>query len=110
MLQSTSIPHLARADYNLKTYCARAFACISAPELRNQLPDDIRSSDNLTNFKSKLKIFFKYRFQELVFISILFFTIVGISCKVHRAVYIRCTNVIIILSLIHAQPNTLTTL
>ena len=35
--RSTSTPNLAYADYNMKTYGAKAFA-ISAPELWNQLP------------------------------------------------------------------------
>ena len=41
----------------MKTYGARDFA-ISASELWNQLADDIRSSDNLTTFKWKLKTYF----------------------------------------------------
>ena len=44
MLRSSSTLHLARADYNMKTYGARAFA-ISVPDLWNQLPDDIRFGD-----------------------------------------------------------------
>ena len=39
---------------NFKTYGFRAFA-VSAPELWNKLPDDIRSCDNLNLFKRKLK-------------------------------------------------------
>ena len=51
----------------MKTYGARAFAT-SASELWNQLPDDIRSSDNLTTFKSKLKTYnFKYGFKNYLF-------------------------------------------
>ena len=57
MLRSSSTLLLARTDYNMKTYGARTFA-ISAPELWNQLPDDIKSIDNLTTFKSKLKTYF----------------------------------------------------
>ena len=64
MLRSSSTLLLARSDYNMKTYGARAFA-IFAPELWNQLPDDIRSIDNLTTFKSKLKTyFFKIAFKN----------------------------------------------
>ena len=37
---------------NLKSYGPRAFA-VSAPELWNKLPDDIRSCDNLNLFKRK---------------------------------------------------------
>ena len=40
--------------FNLKSYGSRAFA-VSAPELRNKLPDDIRSCDNLNLFKRKRK-------------------------------------------------------
>ena len=57
MLRSSSTLLFARSDYNMKTYGARAFA-ISTPELWNQLPDDIRSIDNLTTFKSKLKTYY----------------------------------------------------
>ena len=38
----------------VKSYGYRAFA-VSAPELWNKLPDDIRSCDNLNIFKRKLK-------------------------------------------------------
>ena len=40
MLRSSSTLLFARSDYNMKIYGDRAFA-ISAPELWNQLPDDI---------------------------------------------------------------------
>ena len=40
--------------FNMRSYGARAFA-ISALEFWNQLPNDIKSIDNLTTFKSKLK-------------------------------------------------------
>ena len=56
-LRSSSALLLAQTDYNMTTYGARAFA-ISAPELWNQLPDDIKSIDNLITFKSKLKTYF----------------------------------------------------
>ena len=56
MLRSSSTLHLDRADYNMTSYGARVFS-ISPPELWSQLPDDIRSSDNLSTFKSKLKIY-----------------------------------------------------
>ena len=57
MLRSLSPSLLARTDYNMRTYGARAFA-ISATELWNQLSDDIKSIANLTTFKSKLKTCF----------------------------------------------------
>ena len=49
----------------MKTYGAGAFA-ISTPDLWNQLPDDIRFSDNLTIFMSKLKniYFFNITFKN----------------------------------------------
>ena len=42
--------------HNLKTYGFRAFSVI-APILRNDLPIDIRSIDDVNKFKSKLKTF-----------------------------------------------------
>ena len=45
---------LTPVNFNLKSYGYRAFA-VSAPELWNKLPDDIRSCDNLNIFKRKLK-------------------------------------------------------
>ena len=41
-------------SFNLETYGSRAFS-VSAPELWNKLPDDIRSCENLSLFKHKLK-------------------------------------------------------
>ena len=50
-------------SFNLKTYGSRAFS-VSAPELWNKLPDDIRSCENLSLFKHKLKthLFKNYHF------------------------------------------------
>ena len=45
----------------LKSYGQRAFSC-AAPVLWNSLPDDIRSCNSLTVFKSKLKIFLFKRY------------------------------------------------
>ena len=42
-LQSSFMLSLNPVSFNLKTYGSRAFA-VSAPELRNKLPDDIRST------------------------------------------------------------------
>ena len=47
---------LCHVNYNLKSYGSRAFA-VSAPELWNKLPVDIRSCDNLNLFKRKLKVY-----------------------------------------------------
>ena len=53
-LRSSSTLRLTPVNFNLKSYGYRAFA-VSAPELWNKLPDDIRSCDNLNIFKRKLK-------------------------------------------------------
>ena len=45
---------LCHVSHNLKSYGSRAFA-VSAPELWNKLPIDIRNCDNLNVFKRKLK-------------------------------------------------------
>ena len=45
---------LTPVNFNQKSYGSRAFA-VSAPELWNKLPDDIRSSDDLNLFKRKLE-------------------------------------------------------
>ena len=49
---------------NLKTYGLRAFSVI-APILWNELPIDIRSTDHVNKFKSKLKTFLFKRVYEL---------------------------------------------
>ena len=53
-------------SFNLNTYGSRAFS-VSAPELWNKLPDDIRSCENLSLFKHKLKthLFKNYYFIYL---------------------------------------------
>ena len=53
-LRSSYAFRLCHVNYNLKSYGSRAFA-VSAPELWNKLPVDIRSCDNLNLFKRKLK-------------------------------------------------------
>ena len=50
-------------SYNLKTYGLRAFSVI-APILWNDLPIDIRSTDDVSKFKSTLKTFL---FERLLF-------------------------------------------
>jgi len=50
-------------NFNLKSYGYRALA-VSAPELWNKLPDDIRSCANLNPFKGKRKtLLFKNYFN-----------------------------------------------
>ena len=54
ILRSSHLLLLNPTNFHLKTYGSRAFA-VSAPELWNSLPVSIRSCDNLSSFKSKLK-------------------------------------------------------
>ena len=62
-LRSSSTLSLNPVSFNLKTYGSRAFS-VSAPELWNKLPDDIRSCENLSLFKHKLKT---YLFKNFYF-------------------------------------------
>ena len=54
ILRSSHLLLLNPTNFNLKSYGSRAFA-VSAPELWNSLPVFIRSCDNSSSFKSKLK-------------------------------------------------------
>ena len=59
--------------YNLKTYVLRAFPVIT-PILWNDLPLDIRTTDDVNKFKSKLKTFFFLReFTNYLRFFILYF-------------------------------------
>ena len=60
-LRSSGKSLLVTPKYNLKSYGQRAFSC-AAPALWNSLPDDIRSCNSLTVFKSKLKTFLFKRY------------------------------------------------
>ena len=75
LLRSSSTLSLNPVSFNLKTYGSRAFS-VSAPELWNKLPDDIRSCENLSLFKHKLKtpLFKNFYFchWEDVYICVLF--------------------------------------
>ena len=62
-LRSSSTLSLNHVSFNLKTYGSRAFS-VSAPELWNKLPDDVRSYENLSLFKPKLKT---YLFKSFYF-------------------------------------------
>ena len=62
-LRSSSTLRLNPFSFNLKTYGSRAFS-VSAPELWNKLPDDIRSCENLSLVKHKLKT---YLFKNFYF-------------------------------------------
>ena len=62
-LRSSSTLSLNPVSFNFKTYRSRAFS-VSAPELWNKLPDDIRSCENRSLFKEKLK---NYLFKNFYF-------------------------------------------
>ena len=62
-LRSSSTLRLNPFSFNLNTYGSRAFS-VSAPELWNKLPDDIRSCENLSLVKHKLKT---YLFKNFYF-------------------------------------------
>ena len=64
-LRSSSTLSLNPVSFNFKTYRSRAFS-VSAPELWNKLPDDIRSCENLSLFKHKLRTycFKKFHFSH----------------------------------------------
>ncbi|KAL9957225.1 hypothetical protein ACROYT_G038836 [Oculina patagonica] len=55
-LRSSHSSRLNPVKFHLKSYGSRAFS-VSSPELWNSLPVFIRSCDNLSSFKSKLKTF-----------------------------------------------------
>ncbi|XP_078357750.1 uncharacterized protein LOC144642610 [Oculina patagonica] len=55
-LRSSHSSRLNPVKFHLKSYGSRAFA-VSSPELWNSLPLFIRSCDNLSSFKSKLKTY-----------------------------------------------------
>ena len=59
-LRSSSSLRLNRVIYDMKSCGSRAFA-VAAPDVWNSLPDNIRSCDNLSTFKSLLKT---YLFRE----------------------------------------------
>ena len=107
MLRSSSTLLLARTDYNMKTYGARAFA-ISAPGLWNHLPDDIKSIDNFTTFNQSLRPIFlslsKINFYvNFILFIYFFFTTVWILCKAHRTtVYVlyKCLLLLLLLLLL----------
>ena len=62
-LRSSSTLSLNPVSFNVKTYGSRAFS-VSVPELWNKLPDNIRSCENLSLFKHKLKT---YLFKNFYF-------------------------------------------
>ena len=60
---SSTLSLLNPVSLDLKTYGPRAFH-VSAPKIWNKLPDDIRSCENLSLFKHKLKT---YLFKNFYF-------------------------------------------
>ena len=62
-LRSSSTLSLNPVSFNLKTYGSRAFS-VSAPELWNKLPDDIRSRENRCLLRHRLKT---YLFKKFYF-------------------------------------------
>ena len=76
-LRLSSTLSLNPVSFNPKTYGSSACS-VSAPELWNKLPDDIRSCENLSLFKQKLKTylvknFYFSHYEELFdFICVLF--------------------------------------
>ena len=59
-LRSESRNLLQVPPFKLKSYGGRSFAC-TAPQIWNNLPDDVRSASSLTVFKTRLKT---YLFRE----------------------------------------------
>ena len=74
---SSSMLNLNPVSFKIKTYASRVFA-VSAPELQNKLSDNIRSCENLSLFKHKLKTYlfrnycFSHQEDLLDFICVLF--------------------------------------
>ncbi|XP_068685082.1 uncharacterized protein [Montipora foliosa] len=60
-LRSSTSLRLNPTSYNLKSYGSRAFA-VASPQLWNDLPKEIKNSDNLQTFKTRLKT---YLFKEV---------------------------------------------
>ena len=54
---------LVKPYFNLNSYGKRAFS-VAAPELFNNLPEDIKSANSIDDFKRKLKTFLFMRAYE----------------------------------------------
>ena len=61
-LRSSNRNLLVKPYLNLNSYGKRAFS-VAAPELWNNLPEDIKSANSIDDFKRKLKTF---RLSELM--------------------------------------------
>ena len=68
----------------MKSYWSRAFA-VASPDLWNRLPDNIRSCDNLSNFKSLPNIFLNHLLSMAISISVLIHLLFDYLCKAPRA-------------------------
>ena len=53
-LRSSNRYLLVKPYFNLNSYCKRAFS-VAAPELWNNLPEDVKSANSIDDFKRKLK-------------------------------------------------------
>lgn len=62
-LRSSSRNLLVKPYFNLNSYGKRAFS-VAAPELWNNLPEDIKCANSIDDFKHKLKTFLFMRAYE----------------------------------------------
>ena len=62
-LRSSNRNLLVKPYFNLNSYGKRAFS-VAAPELWNNLPEDIKSANSIDDFKRKLKTFLFMRAYE----------------------------------------------
>ena len=62
-LRSSSRKLLVKPYFNLNSYVKRAFS-VAAPELWNNLPEDIKCANSIDDFKHKLKTFLFMRAYE----------------------------------------------
>ena len=62
-LRSSNRNVLVKPYFNLNSYGKRAFS-VAAPELWNNLPEDIKSANSIDDFKRKLKTFLFMRAYE----------------------------------------------
>ena len=66
-LRSSNRNKLFKPYFNLNSYGKRAFS-VAAPELWNNLPEDIKSANSIDDFKRKLKTFlFKRAYESWCF-------------------------------------------
>ena len=62
-LRSSNRNLLVKPYFNLNSYDERAFS-VAAPELWNNLPEDIKSANSIDDFKRELKTFLFMRAYE----------------------------------------------